>query len=110
MSAKYDDLNALGYLVLAYDAPKGKEILNRPTADWHVGVVHVQELFGELSLMDRLKDVFLHLPKSKHETSAKTERTQRDFMSCDKTKETEETESASPLSVLSPVECFATLG
>ncbi len=29
MSAKYDDLNALGYLVLAYDAPKGKDILNR---------------------------------------------------------------------------------
>ena len=28
MSAKYADLNALGYLVLAYDTPKGKEVLN----------------------------------------------------------------------------------
>ena len=28
ISAKYGDLNALGYLVLAYDAPKGKEVLN----------------------------------------------------------------------------------
>jgi hypothetical protein len=28
MSTKYNDLNALGYLVLAYDAPKGKDVLN----------------------------------------------------------------------------------
>jgi hypothetical protein len=28
MSAKYDDLNALGYLVLAYEAPSGRDVLN----------------------------------------------------------------------------------
>ena len=28
MSAKYDDLNSLGHLVLAYDAPEGKGVLN----------------------------------------------------------------------------------
>ena len=28
MSAKYDDLNALGYLVLAYDAPSGRDVLS----------------------------------------------------------------------------------
>jgi hypothetical protein len=29
MSSKYDDLNALGYLMLAYDEPKGKDVLSQ---------------------------------------------------------------------------------